>query len=145
MEQNIDLKSRTLMLALEMLAKRLGVDAIVLIRWLEGMATPPAHVLKRLQTETSDVSPFYYQVVDDPLQSPGGIRLQAALNSVTDQLTRLADWWTPVGVRKRKEGYGLVNKFGEVVSPYAETPETLRCYLSGFRQTHDSELPPAID
>ncbi len=129
-----ELKSRTMMLGMELLGRRFGIDAQVFVSWLAGRANPPSHVVKRLLVETANIDPFYYEVVDDPMSSPGGRQLHASLLHVSEQLERLHAWFTPVGVRfRRKQGVCLVNCLGEPISPWMADIRRLGLYLSGVR------------
>lgn len=145
MEEPTELRSKCFMRSVELLAKRVGCEPLMLIRWLEGRAAPPPAVLTRLRTETVDTSPQYFEVVDDPMESASGRKLVSKVDSVVSRLDGVLSWYTPVGVRRRPrqrvavtpggfhrfndDSWCLVNKFSEAVSPWM-SKQALQTYLT---------------
>lgn len=144
MESMAELRSKCFMRSIELLAKRVGCEVNVMVRFLDGRGMPPMAVVQRLRTETADTPAQYYEVVDDPMESTSGKALAEKVNAVVGRLDTVLSWYTPVGLRRRakkrvsvtptgyrtfdSDAWCLVNRFGETVSPWM-TKEALRTYL----------------
>lgn len=127
---NSEIRSKTLMRALELLSVRLDCDVSVLVRFLEGRGVPPPLVLHKLENETAGTTGMYYEVIDDPLESASGRLMCGLLDKVSIQLSALVDWYTPYGIRKREDGYCLMNKHGVKISPWVEEPKHLSMFMT---------------
>lgn len=112
--------------ALELLARRVQCDPGALISYLEGRADLPYQIKERLKHETSDTSPLQFEVVSDPLETPGGKILEYMLHQTVQRLAILVDWFTPYGLKKTESGYCFVNKYEIPVTPEVEHPALLR-------------------
>lgn len=139
------LRAKLLGRALELLAKRLGCDPSVLANYLEGRSELPTVLEPKLKAELEDADAIYFEVVDDPLNTPEGQLLRLQMIQLAKYLSAMLGWLTPYGLHKTRDGgYYLVNIYGVQVSPKVQSPEDLR-HLTIFRQDiPDATYTPSV-
>lgn len=120
-----ELKSRFMMYALINAAKLLGEDPDSVIRWLQGRCVLPLQAIKKCDQLTYNVSPVFYEVISDPVESTAGKELIGAINKLSHMLENYEEWMIAVGVKKGPHGICAINRYGEAVSPWFQSDREL--------------------
>jgi hypothetical protein len=120
-----ELKSRFMMYAIINASKLLGEDPDSVIRWLQGRCILPQQAIKKCDQLTYNVSPVFYEVISDPVESTAGKELVGAIHKLSSMLEHYEEWMVAVGTRKGVDGICAINRYGEAVSPWFRTDREL--------------------